>query len=171
MKGNNIWLAAIGGALGLAILIFILYSQTLQTVTVSQPLGWNHTPITIGASSDVQMESLITAVDMWKQRGYPFELCAPSAVMCDIEVSVNPLLDTRDSVEDSRFTHGLTTLVSRDGFLDFVTVEAIAGDDILVWAHELGHTLGYEHPVNPPTGHIMHPTRPSLNDWRGIEKE
>lgn len=35
--------------------------------------------------------------------------------------------------------------------------------------HELLHALGWGHPVAPPTGHVLHPLSPGLDDWRGVE--
>lgn len=34
--------------------------------------------------------------------------------------------------------------------------------------HELLHALGWGHPDLAPTGHVLHPTAPSLDDWRGV---
>lgn len=35
--------------------------------------------------------------------------------------------------------------------------------------HELLHALGWDHPVAPPTGHVMHPSAAGLRDWRGVK--
>lgn len=34
--------------------------------------------------------------------------------------------------------------------------------------HELLHAQGYDHPPQAPSGHILHPDRASLTDWRGV---
>lgn len=34
--------------------------------------------------------------------------------------------------------------------------------------HDLLHSLGWDHPPQAPSGHVLHPTRASLDDWRGV---
>lgn len=69
-------------------------------------------------------------------------------------------------------TQGQTTVLEALGsHLDLVHVSVRPSrvGDALVIAHELAHALGYAHPSNPPTGHLMAPVGRVGWDVRGLE--
>lgn len=66
--------------------------------------------------------------------------------------------------------HGFTDKrVDRDGHISTATI-CLYDSDALVLAHELGHALGFDHPKNAPTGHMMNGSgSPGWDDHRGLE--
>lgn len=104
----------------------------------------------------VDIEALDQAVAWWVGLGHQVELGCPGSVRLEADETLREL--------------GLTHARSNQGLMVEATIRVRPKARALVIAHELGHALGYEHPPAPPSGHMMHPTRPGW-DSRGLEDE
>jgi hypothetical protein len=164
--GRSPWLLGIGGAVSAVVLAVVGWGQ-LRDVDVPRPLGWDHTPLTVCAGAGVDTAALGEAIGAWRDHGHP--VVPSSAPACDVEVLVDEQLDARDSVDDDRFVHGRASIRHTGGLIESAELRVVDGADVLVLEHELGHALGYAHPIGAPTGHLLHPSRPGLRDWRGLD--
>lgn len=143
--------------------VIVLWGR-VRTVEVPHPARWED-PFVVCPGEGVASAALDEAVTWWKEMGHDLE------VGCDewsVSVDVDPALDTRASVEDLAVTHGETHVWAVDGVVAAAEIRVLPGADALVLAHELGHALGYLHPLAPPSGHLLHPSRPGW-DGRGLE--
>lgn len=131
----------------------------VRSVSVPRPARWA-TPPRIWRGSGVDREALEVAIRWWRARGHDVWIGGasdPSAIL----VVAQPQPEGRAGSTHCWATPDGATLVRAE-------VSVAPGADALTLAHELGHALGYEHPVAPPSGHLMHPSRPGW-DGRGLE--
>lgn len=86
----------------------------------------------------------------------------------DGEALGGPGLDDPEAVD--RTVWGRTRVGQREtgGPILRVEVRLHPRAELTAHVHELLHAQGYDHPPQAPSGHVLHPTRASLRDWRGI---
>lgn len=100
--------------------------------------------------------------------------CAPRDGL--VVVVVDPALDGEalpgldEEVAVDRTVWGRTKVSQREtgGPILRVEVRLHPRAQLTAHVHELLHAQGYDHPPQAPSGHILHPTRASLTDWRGV---
>jgi hypothetical protein len=162
IRANDPRLLAAGLALS-ALVAGIIGWGRVRSVEVPRPVRWEQVPV-LCAEPGVSGPDLLEAVRWWQAQGHALR------VSCDaptVRVRLDITIDTRDSVEDLGTTHGLTLLRAEGARAVSAEVRVLPGGDALVYAHELGHALGYQHPRGAPTGHMLHPSRPGW-DGRGL---
>lgn len=124
-----------------------------------------------------------------RDHGFRLELLPAREGLCpelagQVVVRVDPALDTavglgsgwsadgtisdRDESETAAWGSTRVTQTS-SGSIVRALVRLHPDADELTVTHELLHAMGWDHPVAPPTGHVMHPHAPGLKDWRGVE--
>jgi hypothetical protein len=162
VRPNDRRLLAAGLALSTLIAGFIAWGR-VRTVEVPDHADWESVPL-LCPQPGVDGAALLQAVRWWREQGHELTL---SCDQWTVWIGVDATIDTRDSVEDIGTTHGWTALAVQDGIARSAEVRVLPGSDALVYAHELGHVLGYAHPRAAPTGHLMHPRRPGW-DGRGL---
>jgi hypothetical protein len=162
IRANDPRLLAAGLALSALVAGFIGWGR-VRAVEVPRVGRWEAVPI-VCARPEVDETALREAVRWWEAQGHELRL---SCTRWTVWVGVDPTIDTRDSVEDLGTTHGWTAVAVQDGIARSAEVRVLPGSDALVYAHELGHVLGFVHPKAAPSGHMMHPFRPGW-DSRGL---
>jgi hypothetical protein len=163
IRANDPRLLAAGLALSALVAGFIGWGR-FRPVEVPHHARWEAVPL-LCPQPGVDGPALLQAVRWWREQGHALELS------CDrwtVWIGVDPTIDTRDSVEDLGTRHGWTAVAVMDGIARSAEVRVLPGSDALVYAHELGHVLGFAHPRAAPTGHILHPRRPGW-DGRGVQ--
>jgi hypothetical protein len=154
---------------GLAVCVcfgaWIVYGQLKETVEPKIVGHWTE-PLRECPLDGVPRGYVDEAVFLWREAGYDVAVdCGPlqNAVM-----RVDPTVDLRDSVEDLGERHGVTKVVQTvDGEIESADTRLMPGPTREWIAHEMGHQLGFAHPDFCPSGHVMHPHRPGLKDFRG----
>lgn len=131
----------------------------VRSVTVPRPARWASAP-RIWRGSGVDRARLEEAIRWWRARGHDLWIGGPSEPSA-ILVVAQPQPEGRAGNTRCWATPDGSTLVRAE-------VEVRPEADALTIAHELGHALGYLHPVAAPSGHLMHPSRPGW-DGRGLE--
>jgi hypothetical protein len=173
-------------ALGLAGLVTalaagaaVLYGR-VRSVEVPQPAHWPGVAL-VCAGEGVDRVALVEAIDQLEEHGQKARLlargedCTPRDGI--VAVRVDPSLDTEAGMgggieadgDEPRIVWGLTHVVAEGERIRSATVRLHPRQDATGDAHELLHALGWEHPKFAPTGHVLHPSNPSLRDWRGVE--
>jgi hypothetical protein len=156
----------------------VIYGR-VRAVEVPHPASWPGTAL-VCAGPGVDRVALVDALELLEEHHLALRLL-PVAEPCItrdgvVAVVVDPALDTeaglgggidRDA-EVPRITWGVTHVVAEGERIRSATVRLHPRQDVLGDTHELLHALGWEHPRNPPTGHVMHPSSPGLRDWRGL---
>ena len=100
--------------------------------------------------------------------------CAPRDGL--VVVVVDPALDGEtlpgldEEVAVDRTAWGRTKVSQREtgGPILRVEVRLHPRAQLTAHVHELLHAQGYDHPRAAPSGHVLHPDRASLTDWRGV---
>lgn len=174
-------LATVGGAVTAVFAGIILWGR-VRDVNVPQPASWDHVPVLCASGPGVDRPALAEAIEAWRKEGHVITQSCNGAT--DITLIVDPLLDNS----------GAGPIGGAGGDVDHVNTDAgtntlwgstrvqAAGDRILhadivlhpdstglAYAHEIGHALGYLHPIAPPTGCLMHPSKVGW-DMRGLKK-
>jgi hypothetical protein len=171
--------------LGLGLAVSALFGAVigvgqLGRVRVPQDSEWAHRA-PVCPDEIVDAAAYVEAVVLLEQRGLPI---APLDEPCDgraaIHVRVSPTdVDRLYPSTEAMGDHGqITGSTARGAFERRVVSGVIAdctvylrsGTDTTALVHELVHCLGYDHPRNPPAGHVMslHYDRITLDDWRGL---
>lgn len=163
--GRSPWLLGIGAGAAAVIAAVIGWGRA-RPVEVPRPLLWDHAPVVICVEDHASAVLVYEGVLLWREHGYPLLV---GTTGCNVRVEVNPALDDRDSVDDDRFVHGRTSLSHEGPVVYDGLIEVLPGSRLEVYVHELGHALGFQHPNAAPSGHVLHPSRPGLRDWRGLE--
>jgi hypothetical protein len=170
-------------ALGLAGLVTALAAGAavvygrVRSVDVPQPAHWPGVAL-VCAGDGVDRVALVEAIDALEEHEQKVRLlargedCTPRDGI--VAVRVDPSLDTEAGMggfdgDEPRIVWGLTHVVAEGERIRSATVRLHPRQDATGDAHELLHALGFEHPRLAPTGHILHPSNPSLRDWRGVE--
>lgn len=160
--GRSWWLLGGGVAAAAAVLAAAVWGRA-RTVEVSRPLRWPAGEVIVCGDGHTR-----EAVRLWREHGHPVRH-GGAGDRCDVVIDVDPTLDDRDSVEDGAYVHGRAQVLHEGGVIRAVAVRVVPGAELVVVVHEVGHSLGFAHPVAAPTGHVMHPSQPGLRDWRGLE--
>ena len=126
---------------------------------------WPTTP-TLWYGPGVDAISVGRALDVWRGLGHVIERVASPAA--GITIVVDPSLGVVNL--DGDHTDGLTMVSALDHRIVRASIRVATRADAVTIAHEIGHALGYKHPLFCPTGHLMHPRRPGW-DTRGLENE
>lgn len=172
-------------ALGIAGLVATLVAGgavvwgRVRSVEAPRPAAWAGT-MPVCAGDGVDRVALLEAVREVEAHGFAVRLLprGPCEVADGIvAVNVDPTLDTEAGLgggidrdpDPMSTTWDLTHVVAEGGRIRSATVRLHPRQDATGDVHMLLHALGWLHPVNPPTGHVLHPHDPSLRDWRGVE--
>ena len=150
------------------ILVLVVWGR-FRKVTVPRPRRWGVLGPRVYCASAELVEATEEAIGWWQERGHDVAWAAGPG-SASVTIAVDRALDDRDSVDDIEPSRlGLTrTWASSSGLTIRSEIGVVPGASAVVIAHELGHALGYEHPFFPPSGHLMHPTRPGWNG-RGLQ--
>lgn len=161
MRYNSPWLLGAGLALTAAFAGIIGWGR-VREVEVPTVGVWETIP-TICVHT-VPAADVAEAVNWWRRQGRPM------VVSCrdwTVSLTEDPTVDLRDSVDDTDERHGVTVVRTSRDVIVGADIRVMPGAGALLVAHELGHALGFLHPVAAPTGHIMHPHHPGW-DGRGV---
>lgn len=117
--------------------------------------------------------ALLTLHDVPMRLGLPSECLNGTNT---VDVIWDPNLNSRStSSNPESVLHELAEVRWSEGpFKGCVTsavVSVLYSEGKIAITHGLLHAAGFEHPDNAPSGTILHPTRPSLRDWRGVDAE
>jgi hypothetical protein len=173
-----------GIALALAAGAAVVWGR-VRSVDVPRRGTWPAVPEICTEAKRREVQGAVRAL---RDHGYRLDLLPPREGPCperagQIVVRVDVALDTAgpmgtgwvggeitDRDESESVTWGSTRVTqTTDGAIVRAIVRLHPDADELTATHELLHALGWDHPVAPPTGHVMHPHAPSLADWRGVE--
>jgi hypothetical protein len=155
----------------------ILFGR-LKKVKVPQNGTWEKPP-TVRYEVPTNEDDITRAVNWWGKIGHKVKIVEkspPNTPLADgeIRIRIDPAeVDRRRPpvVEDGEIKgggHGVTdTTIGKDGKIQHALI-LLYQNDALTLAHELGHALGFGHPSNTPTGHMMNPTKPGWDDHRGL---
>ena len=140
---------------GIAALVVWARLRRVVVPRVAEPLqGTIYVGVEPGCG--IPLGTVHEAVAVWKQLGHQLTDPAVGEGMITIRA----------------WEPGLAAKQGRPG-ADGMHIEGdiyVSRPSVLLLAHELGHALGYSHPRNAPTGHLMHhlPSRRGF-DTRGLE--
>ncbi len=169
LKYNSPVLLHIGIAVSVLMLIVIAWGQFKKVDVPRRPDYPEPLVICAVDSNDgpAPVDELRVAVTQWNLHGYDVQLsCGLDA---NTTLFVDRTVDERASVDDTVVRHGVTTVTTdAGGVIQGITIRVLVGASDLVLAHEIGHALGFQHPVACPSGHLMHPHKNGW-DWRGLE--
>lgn len=126
----------------------VVYGR-VRRVVVPQVGEWRSTP-TVYCDRRLR-DSVREAIAWWGERGHPLMLLDHEAG-ARVTIRLDPELADRGD-----------TKCWTDGD-NVVSAQCVvrSEDDIVAVAHEIGHALGYLHPIAAPSGHLMHPSRPGM---------
>lgn len=157
-NGRSPWLLGGAIALGTAILALVGWGQ-VKPVEVPWPLRWTHAPVLFAAVDSELSGPLEEALELWrKNTTHRVRLARPGETV-DVVVHVDPALDVL----------GRASVQSRAGKILTVSIAVRPRPTLPVLLQEIGHSLGYGHPIAAPSGHIMRSSDPGSRDWRGLE--
>lgn len=131
----------------------------LRPIQVPRDGTWIAVPV-VAAEPGVDLVALDRAIGWWAARGQPYERTL-FVEQATVRVVVDPRLDECEA--------RTRVWASVDGVIVGAVVRLspeVAGDTLTI-AHELGHVAGWQHPIAPPSGHLMNPWRPGWNG-RGL---
>lgn len=172
---NSPVLLVAGLALSVAFIGVIIHGQVKKNVRVPHDVEWSDSPVRVCPDDGVVGGSLQEMSNLLKQHSLPVTVASTS---CDgspaIHVRVSPADVDRifppEATIDGVSAGGAFERTVEQGFVVDCTVYLLRGNDTLSLVHEGLHCLGYDHAVNPPSGHVMNKSysRIGLDDWRGI---
>lgn len=152
----------------------------VQRVEVPRRGEWDAPPaVCVEAPADRQLVG--DALDVLREHGIAPGHLLPEGTPCTprdglVVVVVDPSLDGEalpgldEEVAVDRTVWGRTRVSQREtgGPILRVEVRLHPRAQLTAHVHELLHAHGWDHPRAAPSGHVLHPTRASLKDWRGI---
>lgn len=166
VRGNSPLLLGLGVAAALVGLGTVLAGRL---GTVSVPLSAPPCVRQYVCQDGVDPEAMASALRLLREHGVALSEAACSAA--NVVVRHDPTLDDRDSADDvwpRLHERTLRTMAPLGACVDRVEVRVLHSADVTALVHGLLHATGREHPHHAPSGHVLHPERPSLRDWRGI---
>lgn len=179
MKGNSPWLLAAASAVVTAIGGIIAWGQ-LGPVKVPRSGEWAHV-VSVCPDDDVDAATYAEAMVLLQDHKMPVRVeDGPCDATQAIHVRVSPTDVER--VAPSTETMGAYAEIEGNVAMGAAETRVVSGivldakvwlrtgDDTAALVHEVLHGLGYDHPRNAPSGHVMHPQylRMGLKDWRGV---
>lgn len=180
-------------ALGVAGLVAALVAGVavvfgrVRDVEVPRRGAWSSPPsVCVEAPADRVLVG--EALGVLREHGIAPGRLLPEGTPCDLRpglvvVSVDPSLDVpgladidADGDLDEVTNDGAGVVWGRTRVHQIETGGPIVEVDLRVHpraqltahVHELLHAHGYGHPPAAPSGHVLHPTRAGLADWRGV---
>jgi hypothetical protein len=167
---NSPWLWAGGIVASVAAAVYVGWGR-VRSVEVPQAAEWAH-PVSICPGPGVLL-------------GHPVQLLLEHGQL--VRVELGPC-EGRSAIHLSESPADIDRLRRSEATIDapqirgvFERVEVLDtivdcrayvedGNDVEAVTHELLHCLGWDHPKNPPSGHVMHLdyAKIGLGDWRGI---
>lgn len=123
------------------------------------------------------------ALGVLREHGIQGGRLLPEGAPCDIRpglvvVSVDPSLDAERLAdldegpelpgERTRWERAHVLQHENGGPIVQVDLRVHPHAQVAAHVHGLLHAQGYDHPRAAPSGHVLHPDRASLTDWRGV---
>ena len=123
------------------------------------------------------------ALGVLREHGIHGGRLLPEGAPCDLRpglvvVSVDPSLDAERLAdldegpalpgERTRWERAHVTQHETGGPIVQVDLRVHPHAQLTAHVHGLLHAQGYDHPRAAPSGHVLHPDRASLTDWRGV---
>lgn len=157
--GNEPILGIIGAIVSAIVLAVVGWGR-VRNVDVPRVAFWAQAPSVGLADPRVDPGDLREAMAFWSRLGWQFGdiLDGPG------DITIAPW----DPVLGLDNPEGVGVTVSNTGSLRQRSTVRCREPNVTTLVHELGHALGLGHPVNPPTGHPMHPKKPGIHDHRGL---
>ena len=175
-------------ALGVAGLVAALVAGAavvfgrVRDVEVPRRGAWSSPPsVCVEAPADRVLVG--EALGVLREHGIAPGRLLPEGTPCDLRpglvvVSVDPSLD-RETLPDldegpavpaERSSWERVRVSQREtgGPIVQVDLRVHPHGQLTAHVHGLLHAHGYDHPPAAPSGHVLHPTRAGLADWRGV---
>jgi len=153
---------AIGGAIAsLAAVAAVVYGR-IRRVKPKVMGAWTQKLLLIECAEPSILPNLVEAIKLWDSLQWSMVLI--QTIPGVIQVKTDPTL------EDLGLLGRTFTQVEKDtGRILSATIYVVPNASVTTIAHEIGHALGFDH--TQITGHLMHATKPSINDLRGLERK